>query len=387
MQKQLEQLEQDFSIEWQEYKIGNLFDIIKRGKRLKSTDRILGTIPFITAGVGEQGLSSYVGNDIEIFPANSLTIDMFGSVFYRSFNYGADDHVAVLTSSEQKYSKYVLLYIAPLIQKVISGRFDYSRNFYASDAPEIKIQLPTVNKEIAFDYIEKFVATLETERLATLETERLATLELYLQTTGLSSYTLDFNEKNVLESLGGVVWKAFRMEDVLVWQKNISELNPLHLDSLTISNEFKYPFYGQATANNGIIEYRHLKDEVLNNKLGKPTILIHSNNQNTVYLDTPFYLKDGHGATSVLQSENLDKMIAQFFIGSIKKVILQKYTYNSKATKIELKNTNINLPIKPDNTPDYDYMSTFISTMQKVVIKDVVDYLDKRIDKTKQSLV
>ena len=387
MQKQLEQLEQDFSIEWQEYKIGNLFDIIKRGKRLKSTDRILGTIPFITAGVGEQGLSSYVGNDIEIFPANSLTIDMFGSVFYRSFNYGADDHVAVLTSSEQKYSKYVLLYIAPLIQKVISGRFDYSRNFYASDAPEIKIQLPTVNKEIAFDYIEKFVATLETERLATLETERLATLELYLQTTGLSSYTLDFNEKNVLESLGGVVWKAFRMEDVLIWQKSISELNPLHLDSLTISDEKKYPFYGQATVNNGIIEYRHLKDDVLNNKLSKSTILIHSNNQNTVYLDTPFYLKDGHGATSVLQSDYLNKLTAQFFMGSIKKVILQKYTYNSKATKIELKNTYIQLPVKSDGTPDYDYMSTFISAMQKVVIKDVVDYLDKRIDKTKQLFV
>ena len=379
MQKQLEQLEQDFSIEWQEYKIGNLFDIIKRGKRLKSTDRILGTIPFITAGVGEQGLSSYVGNDIEIFPANSLTIDMFGSVFYRSFNYGADDHVAVLTSSEQKYSKYVLLYIAPLIQKVISGRFDYSRNFYASDAPEIKIQLPTVNKEIAFDYIEKFVATLETERLATLE--------LYLQTTGLSSYTLDFNEKNVLESLGGVVWKAFRMEDVLIWQKSISELNPLHLDSLTISDEKKYPFYGQATVNNGIIEYRHLKDDVLNNKLSKSTILIHSNNQNTVYLDTPFYLKDGHGATSVLQSDYLNKLTAQFFMGSIKKVILQKYTYNSKATKIELKNTYIQLPVKSDGTPDYDYMSTFISAMQKVVIKDVVDYLDKRIDKTKQLFV
>ncbi|MDH1520314.1 restriction endonuclease subunit S [Acinetobacter johnsonii] len=379
MQKQLEQLQQDFSIEWQEYKIGNLFDIIKRGKRLKSTDRILGAIPFITAGVGEQGLSSYVGNDIEIFPANSLTIDMFGSVFYRSFNYGADDHVAVLASSEQKYSKYVLLYIAPLIQKVISGRFDYSRNFYASDAPEIKIQLPTVNKEIAFDYIEKFVATLETERLATLE--------LYLQTTGLSSYTLDFNEKNVLESLGGVVWKAFRMEDVLIWQKSISELNPLHLDSLTISDEKKYPFYGQATVNNGIIEYRHLKDDVLNNKLSKSTILIHSNNQNTVYLDTPFYLKDGHGATSVLQSDYLNKLTAQFFMGSIKKVILQKYTYNSKATKIELKNTYIQLPVKSDGTPDYDYMSTFISAMQKVVIKDVVDYLDKRIDKTKQLFV
>ena len=33
----------------------------------------------------------------------------------------------------------------------------------------------------------------------------------------------------------------------------------------------------------------------------------------------------------------------QFLIGSIKKVIFQKYTYNSKATKIELKNTKITL--------------------------------------------
>ena len=123
---------------------------------------------------------------------------------------------------------------------------------------------------------------------------------------------------------------------------------------------------------------------ITNNPLGKPTILVHSNNQNTVYLETPFYLKDGHGATSVLQSENLDKMIAQFLIGSIKKVIFQKYTYNSKATKIELKNTKITLPVKSDNTPNYGYMKLIICAMQKVVIKNVVDYLDVRITKTNE---
>lgn len=121
---------------------------------------------------------------------------------------------------------------------------------------------------------------------------------------------------------------------------------------------------------------------MLNNKTGKPTILIHSNNQNIVYLDTPFYLKDGHGATSVLQSEHLNKMTAQFLMGSIKKVILQKYTYNSKATKIELKNTEINLPIKPDGSPDYEYMTNLISATQKIVIKNMVDELDIRIKKT-----
>lgn len=82
--------------------------------------------------------------------------------------------------------------------------------------------------------------------------------------------------------------KKFKIEEILEWQKSISEINPLELDLLSVSSEQKYPFYGQATVNNGIIEYRHLKEEVLNNKLAKSTILIHSNNQNTVYLETPF---------------------------------------------------------------------------------------------------
>ena len=73
-------------------------------------------------------------------------------------------------------------------------------------------------------------------------------------------------------------------------------------------------------------------------------------------------------------------------MASIKKVILQKYTYNSKATKIELKNTEIDLPIKSDKTPDFDYMSLVISAIQKVVIKNVVDYLDVRIEKVGEVL-
>ena len=391
MQKQLEQLEKEYSIEWQEYKIGDLFDILTTKKKFNAADVSFGgKHRYIARGENNNGIRGYITEAEEYLnEANTISFGQdTATMFYQSEPYFTGDKIKVFYPKKHvKFNKKIAQAIIQAMKKAFSNFSWGSSSYNVSVLSSTKIQLPTINNIIAFDYIEKFVSTLETERLATLETERLATLELYLQTTGLSSYTLDFNEKNVLESLGGVVWKAFRMEDVLIWQKSISELNPLHLDSLTISDEKKYPFYGQATANNGIIEYRHLKDEVLNNKLGKPTILIHSNNQNTVYLDTPFYLKDGHGATSVLQSENLDKMIAQFFIGSIKKVILQKYTYNSKATKIELKNTNINLPIKPDNTPDYDYMSTFISTMQKVVIKDVVDYLDKRIDKTKQSLV
>jgi hypothetical protein len=135
-----------------------------------------------------------------------------------------------------------------------------------------------------------------------------------------------------------------------------------------------YPFYGQATINNGIISYNQLTNKVLNNPNGKPTILIHSNNQNIVYVETPFYLKDGHGATSVLQCEKLSKTNQMFIIASIDNIIKSKYSYNNKATKIELKNTVIKLPTK-NGKIDFDFMEKFISHLETYKISNLEVYL------------
>ena len=245
-----------------------------------------------------------------------------------------------------------------------------------------KIHLPTKNGEIDFAFMENFIAELEAERIAELEAERIAELEAYLSATGLQDYTLTKEEEKALQGFEGVEFEEFRIEDVLDWQPQ-KEIDPLKLDNLKDVNQKLYPFYGQATINNGIISYNQLVDEVLNNKEGKSTILIHSNNQNTVYLETPFYLKDGHGATSVLQSEKLNKLNALYFMSSIKKVILSKYSYNAKATKIELKNTLISLP-SSQGVPLYAYMEVFIKAVQKLVIKEVVEYADRKIAATRE---
>jgi len=148
-----------FEPQWGEFRIGDLFDTIKRGKRIKSIDRISGNLPFITAGAIERGFSSYIGNpEAEIFPKNSLTIDMFGTVFYRGYEYGADDHVAVLYNKAAKYSKEALIYMGVCIEKSISGKFSYSRNFYASDAYDAVVMLPeTKNETPDFVYMESYI--------------------------------------------------------------------------------------------------------------------------------------------------------------------------------------------------------------------------------------
>jgi Type I restriction modification DNA specificity domain len=384
MQNQLEQLEKEYGIEWQEYELSKLFEIKNTFSFNKDKLTFGSEYDYVTRTSQNQGILRKTGfvnqeniNSSSIWSLGLLQMDFF----YRQKPWYAGQFVRKIVPKIE-LSKSAILYFTVLFNKqkesLLSGLVRDVDNAFLS----AKVSLPTKNSQIALDFIEEFISTLNAERVATLNAERVATLNAYLTTTGLKDYILTDAEQGALDDLDTATWGKFKIEDVLVWQKNISELNPLHLDSLSMSDEKKYPFYGQATTNNGIIEYRHLKDEVLNNKLGKPTILIHSNNQNTVYLDTPFYLKDGHGATSVLQSEHLDKMTVQFFMSSIKKVILQKYTYNSKATKIELKNTDINLPVKSDNTPNYDYMSLVISAMQKIVIKNMVDYLDLRIKKT-----
>lgn len=165
---------------------------------------------------------------------------------------------------------------------------------------------------------------------------------------------------------------------MLEWQPQ-KEIDPLKLNELRDTNAGIYPFYGQATANNGIISFEQLTDRVLNNKDGKPTILIHSNNQGIVYLESPFYLKDGHGATSVLQSPNLNKVNQMFIVAAIDKVIKQKYSYDHKATKIELKHTIIYLPQK-NGKIDYVFMEDFVSDLEKRYITELQAYSDAELD-------
>ena len=164
--------------------------------------------------------------------------------------------------------------------------------------------------------------------------------------------------------------KHFKISEVLQWQPQ-KEIAPLKINELTVEGDYSYPFYGQATANNGIISFQTLTPKVLNNKDGKPTILIHSNNQNIVYLETPFYLKDGHGATSVLQSERLNEKNALYIITCIKKVIKKKFAYNEKATKIALKNTYIELPVNAFDEIDYEFMEERVRELEEECVREL----------------
>lgn len=166
-------LERHANAEFAEFRIGDLFDCIKRGKRIKSANRLEGELPFVTAGEGEMGISAYISNaEAERFRSNSITIDMFGTTRYRGYMFGADDHVTVLQSTDDDYSKRFLQYVQPNIGKAIAGQYSYSKNFYASDAPDIRIKLPiSKNEEPSISLIEDYMKVIEKKTVGKLVQE------------------------------------------------------------------------------------------------------------------------------------------------------------------------------------------------------------------------
>ncbi|MEJ8752198.1 restriction endonuclease subunit S [Lagierella sp. ICN-221743] len=388
----MEKLERGFlenGGEWREFDFDKLFNVargdIQNQKALKRND--VG-VSFVAQNDINNGYVYKVSNNnYRKFKGNSIIIGrQTGVIYYQPEEFITTDGVLIL---EEKIplikNKRIGLFICSLMKKhmVIYG---YTNTVSAKKLNNLKLDLPFLNGKINFSYMEKFIEELEAERIEELEA--------YLMVTGLKDYKLtkedqkilDYFEKmsdNSLDRQTERQTDRIRLEDLLIWQTGISEIDPLKLNELYDKTSEKYPFYGQATDNNGIISYESLKAEVLNNKNALPTILVHSNNQNVVYLQTPFYLKDGHGATSVLQNENMDLDVALYIMSCIRKSITERFDYNAKATKIGLKNTEVEIPFF-NTVVDYKFMKKFIKVVKKLVIKDVVIWADKKIEATKQ---
>ena len=148
------------SLTWRKFNLEKQFGKSTRGKRLKSDDRIDGMLPFVTAGEALEGISAYVGNDVEIFESNTTTIDMFGSAKYRNYRYGADDHIAVVHT--ENVPKKASIFLTSAIHKAShTGKFDYGHNFYAKDADALDIMLPVKDGKPDYESMELLISAVQ----------------------------------------------------------------------------------------------------------------------------------------------------------------------------------------------------------------------------------
>jgi hypothetical protein len=157
--KETNALEHFNNLKWKTFNVEQLFGKSTRGKRLKSSDRIMGNLPFVTAGETDEGVSDFIGNSVDVFFENTTTIDMFGSAKYRNYKYGGDDHIAVVHT--EKLAKFASIFITSAIHKTsYNGQFNYGRNFYAKDADLLNISLPEKDQKPDYETMEIIISAI-----------------------------------------------------------------------------------------------------------------------------------------------------------------------------------------------------------------------------------
>ncbi len=386
------------AIKWGEFKLGDLFeasngdfDIQKRHINHKGEF-------VITAGLSNNGVLGQSDIKAKVFESHTITIDMFGCAFYRSFPYKMVTHARVFSLKPKfEINHKIGLFLSTLF-------FDYPKKFgYENMCSWAKIKndkvilplKPNANtqtlKDIDFNFMEKFIAELEQCRLAELEA--------YLKATGLSNTTLSNDEENALNLFNGknsgggggntpcgLTWQSFKLGDLFEIEKTLS----FNKDALTQGQDYDY--ITRTSQNQGVLQ---------------TTGFVNAENLNPPFtwslgllqMDF-FYRKKSWYAGQFMRKitpkteikNKIDSRIAHYFttlLNALKRPLLSVLVRDIDKTFREQK---IQLPLKPTaNTQtlddiDFHFMHTLINALMKQTIQGVVQYSNAKIQATKEAI-
>jgi SOS-response transcriptional repressor LexA len=356
----------------------DLFNHIEQGRRLKKEDQQKGKIPFVMSGTTNQGMIGYIANPVASFPANSITVDIFGNTFYRDYAFGAGDDTGVYWNDNIQYSRRAMLFIAALIGKSLEGKYSYGHKLRSSQSHNFIISLPqTIDKKINFAFMENFVRELEESRLHGLET--------YLFVTGLNNYELTDNDVNALKHFKKLHWQEFRIEDLFERAKTAKLKYSAKALPKQPTDKNTLPCLTSSFMNQGLNYYAPREGAtILNNVISIPSnsdvYRAYYQSDDFTVLSDAYAIRWKNKSVSILPNQYL------FMVACINKVTnLPIYSYKNKLGGWNVvKNKHIVLPVDEDNQPDLVAMEKLITAMQKVAIADVARFTAQRLDATRQ---
>lgn len=366
-------------VEWGEYKLENLFEIAGT----KSLDS--NAIEFVDKGINFIG-RTFENNGIQgkitrrnfepnaAFTITATVIGNYKYVKYQKEPYYCSQNINKLTPLKDiflKWNEKIAYFLVANIQKFVSLYDGQQGGYKLEDIKKHKINLPTKNGKIDFDFMESFVAELEAQRVAELEA--------YLNATGLKDYELTAAEQKALddfENNSGSNWQEFKLIDIFK-VKNTQCILSRDVEA----KENGTPYLCASADNNAISSYISYNEKYLDKGncifIGGKTFVV-------TYQKNDFYSNDSHNLALYLKDSKNATLITQLFcISCIKCGLGYKYSWGDSISFKKIQNDIIQLPVKKGEI-DFEFMAIFISAIQKLIIKDVVKYSDRKIAATKQ---
>lgn len=335
-----------------------------------------GTVPLVSNSSidnGVMGFSSLEANNSGNSISCSDTTLGADTMYYQKDDFIGYQHIQHLVSKFLPFNQEIALYIISACRVATSNAgYDYGHKFNRDAMNSTIIHLPQTNDgEIDFDFMESFIREIEEKNMRKLSA--------YLATTGLSDYTLTNAERSALKSFDDMQWEEFRMGNLFdrVGTKKLPyKAGELPKEPVA---EYTLPCLTSSFNNQGLNYYASREGAtILKNVI---TIPSNSDVYRAYYQSRDFtVLSDAYAIKWIFDNKDMDSKQYLFVVPCINMVTdLSIYSYKNKLGGWNVvKDKFILLPVK-DGKPDYDTMGTFISAIQKLVIKDVVLYANKKI--------
>jgi hypothetical protein len=159
--------------QWKEYKLGDLFDI-KGNPQLNKDSFVFnekGEYPYFTRTVLNNGIAGYVDylDEEHKICGNCLAIGMMGmQFFYMEKDFYAGQFTKRAIPKSFSLTKRTATYLTSLMNRNQQSFQNVLVRSFEREFNKTKIQLPTKNGEIDFEFMESFIAELEANRIAPL---------------------------------------------------------------------------------------------------------------------------------------------------------------------------------------------------------------------------
>lgn len=354
---------------WGTFNIGELFDIHPT-KAYKLTNNSLmeedGVNPIVVNSSFNNGIGGYTNQENTekggiITFSDTTSAD---AIFFQETDFVGYPHVQgmyPIGKYKDKWSKYSLLFFVSVFRNRALGlNYDYVNKFTRESAKQISIKLPvdeTGNPD--FSYMESYMKNLELAVSSSLTDLQSAKKFDTCQKVDTSKW-LDFHLYDIFEIDTGTKLDKAKMDTT----------NP------------KINFVGRSNFNNGITQKVNEIKELPPYKAGCLTLALGGAYLGSCFIqEEPFYTSQN--VVVLIPKENITFEAKQFIATAIFKESQNNYRAFIKELNAHIKRDFIiKLPVISDGTPDYDYMTEFISNIKcrSVIALKNLQTLDKVLE-------
>ncbi len=378
-------MEKEFeAAEFRKFKVGNVFNKVEAKCKKTDFDKRCDTstvpneeycVPLINAKVGDNGIMFY-GRKSD-WNTQKMCIDVIqngaiatGTVYAQPQSVGVLWDAYLIKPVAEVESAEVLLYMAKCMEKITKERFSYDKKATWNRVKDCEISLPvTSDGDINFDYMERYIAELEAERIAELEA--------YLTATGLDDCDLTCEDEATLAT--DPLTADFKVGEILRVEQTKSVVAKKDL------LEGDIPYITRSTSANGYTGTCGNSDRV---NAGN-CITIGAETAVAYYQPADFVAGN---KVYRLSRDGLNERQYRYLVGSLN-MLTHNYSYSNARIPGKIKVETISLPVIPSPdpshvyTPDdiaWGYMERYIRAVEKLVMTDVIAYKDKVIATTRQ---